>query len=91
MRAISLLVDCDGQEEIDLYWAAFGAGGEYGHCGWLKDKFGVSWQVCDNAAMTKVMDDPDGGRRGTRQAKYQMSKLHLASAASTPISCRLAV
>ena len=77
---ISLLVDCDGQEEIDHCWAALGAGGEYGHCGWLKDRFGVSWQVCDNAAMTEMMDDPDGGRRRrARQAMFQMSTLHLAA------------
>ena len=78
--AISLLVDCDGQEEIDRFWTALGADGEYGHCGWLKDKFGVSWQVCDNAAMTAMMDDPDDGRRRrARQAMFQMSKLDLAA------------
>jgi predicted 3-demethylubiquinone-9 3-methyltransferase (glyoxalase superfamily) len=43
--AVSLLVTCETQEEIDYYWSALTAGGEPGQCGWLKDKFGVSWQV----------------------------------------------
>jgi predicted 3-demethylubiquinone-9 3-methyltransferase (glyoxalase superfamily) len=44
-EAISLLVRCDSQEEIDEYWAKLTAGGSEGQCGWLKDKFGLSWQV----------------------------------------------
>ena len=43
--AVSLLVTCENQEEVDYYWEALSAGGEPGQCGWLKDKFGVSWQV----------------------------------------------
>jgi predicted 3-demethylubiquinone-9 3-methyltransferase (glyoxalase superfamily) len=44
--AVSLVVNCDTQEEVDHYWEGLSAGGEHGQCGWLKDKFGVSWQVC---------------------------------------------
>ena len=44
-EAISLLVNCADQEEIDYYWDALSAGGEEGQCGWLKDRYGVSWQV----------------------------------------------
>ena len=44
-EAISLQIDCDDQDEVDHYWQALGEGGEYSQCGWLKDKFGLSWQV----------------------------------------------
>lgn len=44
-ESISFIVDCKDQAEVDYYWEALGAGGEYQYCGWLKDKFGVSWQI----------------------------------------------
>jgi predicted 3-demethylubiquinone-9 3-methyltransferase (glyoxalase superfamily) len=44
-EAISLVVNCDTQAEVDYYWEKLGAGGEWGPCGWLKDKYGLSWQV----------------------------------------------
>jgi Uncharacterized protein conserved in bacteria len=44
-EAISMMVACDTQDEIDAFWEKLSAGGEKGRCGWLKDKFGVSWQV----------------------------------------------
>src|SRR4029079_12377390 len=44
-EAISLLVNCKDQAEVDEYWATLGAGGEFGPCGWLKDRYGLSWQI----------------------------------------------
>ncbi len=55
-ESISFVVDCDGQEEVDYYWNALTQDGEESQCGWLKDKFGVSWQIIPrqlNALMAK--------------------------------------
>jgi predicted 3-demethylubiquinone-9 3-methyltransferase (glyoxalase superfamily) len=57
-EAISLFVDCEGQPEVDSLWEKLSAGGEKSRCGWLKDKFGVSWQVIPKAAR------PADGRQG---------------------------
>ena len=55
-EAVSLMVSCDDQEEIDYYWERLSAVPEAEQCGWLKDKFGVSWQVAP-AAMEEMMSD----------------------------------
>jgi predicted 3-demethylubiquinone-9 3-methyltransferase (glyoxalase superfamily) len=58
-EAISIVVDCDNQEEIDHYWNSLTAdGGEEGNCGWLKDKFGVSWQIVPTI-LGQLMTNPD--------------------------------
>ncbi|MEU9013112.1 VOC family protein [Streptomyces sp. NPDC048479] len=57
-EAISLYVDCASQEEVDELWAKLSAGGEEGPCGWLKDKFGLSWQIIPKA-LTELLSDPD--------------------------------
>jgi predicted 3-demethylubiquinone-9 3-methyltransferase (glyoxalase superfamily) len=57
-EAISFVVDCETQEEVDTYWETLSEGGEQGPCGWLKDRFGVSWQVTP-AALPKLLADPD--------------------------------
>jgi predicted 3-demethylubiquinone-9 3-methyltransferase (glyoxalase superfamily) len=58
-EAISIVVDCDTQEEIDHYWNSLTAdGGEEGNCGWLKDKFGVSWQIVPTI-LGQLMTNPD--------------------------------
>ncbi|MFF3457926.1 VOC family protein [Streptomyces sp. NPDC002730] len=57
-EAISLYVDCASQEEVDALWAKLSAGGEEGPCGWLKDKFGLSWQIIPKA-LTELLSDPD--------------------------------
>ena len=57
-EAVSLYVDCRTQEEVDRYWAALTKGGEEGPCGWLKDRYGLSWQVIP-AALTRYLTDPD--------------------------------
>lgn len=57
-EAISLLIDCDSQKEIDYYWEKLTDGGEEGQCGWLKDRFGVSWQV-HASVLSEMIKDPD--------------------------------
>ncbi|MFB6816075.1 VOC family protein [Streptomyces sp. NPDC056347] len=57
-EAVSLYVDCDSQEETDALWAELTKDGEEGQCGWLKDKYGLSWQLVPRG-FTEVMSDPD--------------------------------
>lgn len=57
-EAISLSVDCASQEEVDELWSALGDGGSEGPCGWLKDKYGVSWQIVPRA-LPELLGDPD--------------------------------
>jgi predicted 3-demethylubiquinone-9 3-methyltransferase (glyoxalase superfamily) len=62
-EAVSLVVDCENQQEIDYYWnKLLGDGGQEGQCGWLKDKYGVSWQIIPTI-MGKLMTDPDKAPR----------------------------
>jgi predicted 3-demethylubiquinone-9 3-methyltransferase (glyoxalase superfamily) len=76
-EAASFVVPCDGQAEVDHYWAALTDGGEAGRCGWLKDRFGLSWQVVPNQ-LGEVLGDPDPERASrATQAMMQMSKLDL--------------
>lgn len=74
-EAISLQVFCDTQEEIDYYWDRLTDGGEEVQCGWLKDKFGVSWQIIPSI-LPKLMADPSRVQRVTRQL-MQMKKLDI--------------
>jgi predicted 3-demethylubiquinone-9 3-methyltransferase (glyoxalase superfamily) len=57
-EAISFQVGCETQEEVDSYWDKLSEGGEEGPCGWLKDKFGLSWQIIPNA-LPRLLNDPD--------------------------------
>ena len=57
-EAISMVVDCETQEEIDYYWSELTEGGEEGQCGWLKDKFGMSWQIVPTV-LGQLMTDPE--------------------------------
>jgi predicted 3-demethylubiquinone-9 3-methyltransferase (glyoxalase superfamily) len=78
-EAISLLIDCKDQAEVDAYWERLGAGGEFGPCGWLKDRYGLSWQIVP-AGMETVMTDPDPQRANAAMAAMlTMSKLDLAA------------
>ena len=78
-EAISLVVNCDSQEEVDEMWAKLGAGGEEGQCGWLKDKFGLSWQIVPTALPQLVRDaDPERSRR-VMEAILQMRKIDIAA------------
>ncbi len=77
-EAISFLVDCADQAEVDELWDRLSEGGEKGPCGWLKDKFGVSWQIIPSVLMQLINDpDPDKSRR-VMEAMLQMSKIDVA-------------
>jgi len=74
-EAISFVIDCRSQEEVDYFWEKLSEGGETGQCGWLKDRFGVSWQVVP-AALGEMMSDPDPEKaRRVTEAMLQMTKL----------------
>jgi predicted 3-demethylubiquinone-9 3-methyltransferase (glyoxalase superfamily) len=78
-EAISLYVSCDDQAEIDYYWNALTAdGGEESRCGWLKDKFGLSWQIIP-ASLGKFLSnsDPEKAKKAM-QAMFKMSKMDIA-------------
>lgn len=74
----SLFVTCEDQAEVDYFWEKLGAGGKPGQCGWLKDKFGVSWQIIPKA-LGQLMSDPDPAKAGrVRQAMLKMGKIDIA-------------
>ncbi len=75
-EAISFQVLCENQEEIDYYWGKLSEGGQEGQCGWLKDKFGVSWQIVP-AILGQLLGDPSKSERVTR-AFMQMKKFDIA-------------
>jgi predicted 3-demethylubiquinone-9 3-methyltransferase (glyoxalase superfamily) len=78
-EAISLLVNCADQEEVDYYWSKLGEGGEEGPCGWLKDRYGLSWQVCP-AGMGELLNDPDQARgQRAMKAMLRMKKIDIAA------------
>ena len=78
-EAVSFMVDCADQAEIDHYWAKLTDGGEESQCGWLKDRYGLSWQVCP-AAMGDLFDDADPARaERAMRAMFGMKKLDLAA------------
>ena len=74
-EAVSFVVDCDTQEEIDHYWNKLTEGGAESMCGWLKDKFGVSWQIVPTI-LGGLMSDPEKGPR-VIQAFMQMKKFDI--------------
>ncbi len=74
-EGLSLVVECDTQEEIDQYWDALTAEGEESMCGWLKDKFGVSWQIVPSI-LGELMNDPKKSKRVV-QAFLQMKKFDI--------------
>jgi predicted 3-demethylubiquinone-9 3-methyltransferase (glyoxalase superfamily) len=77
-HAISLQVDCDDQAEIDRYWNALLDGGHAEQCGWLKDRFGVSWQIVPKL-LAELMSDPDHARsRRVSDAMLKMVKIDIA-------------
>src|SRR5688572_3553293 len=77
-EAVSLHVSCESQEEVDFYWAALSDGGEESVCGWLKDRFGVSWQI-DPVRLQELIEDPDPARaERAMRAMLQMKKIDIA-------------
>jgi predicted 3-demethylubiquinone-9 3-methyltransferase (glyoxalase superfamily) len=76
-EAISFHVNCESQAEVDELWDKLSAGGEKGQCGWLKDKFGVSWQIIPTA-LGKLLGDKDRARAGrVMQAMLQMTRIEI--------------
>ena len=73
--ATSFVVECDTQEEIDHYWNKLGEGGKYDRCGWLDDKFGVSWQIVP-VVLHQLMADPEKSPR-VIEAFMKMSKFDI--------------
>jgi predicted 3-demethylubiquinone-9 3-methyltransferase (glyoxalase superfamily) len=75
--AISLFVNCETQEEVDELWEKLSEGGEKSRCGWLKDKFGLSWQIIPSILGKLMRDkDPEKAKR-VREAMLKMSKLDI--------------
>ncbi|GAA3139875.1 VOC family protein [Streptomyces rectiviolaceus] len=78
-EAVSFTIDCADQEEVDHYWTKLSEGGEEGPCGWLKDKFGLSWQVVP-VDLGKLMSGPDAERaQRTMAAMLGMKKIDVAA------------
>lgn len=74
-EAISLVVNCESQKEVDYFWDKLTAGGQEVECGWLKDRYGVSWQITPTALLEMIADkDPEKSRR-TMKAMLTMKKL----------------
>ncbi|MFV0219743.1 VOC family protein [Empedobacter falsenii] len=77
-EATSFVIDCETQEEIDFYWNNLTSdGGEEGNCGWLKDKFGLSWQVVPTV-LPKLLSNPEKGQ-SVMQAFMKMKKFDIAA------------
>ena len=78
-EAVSFQITCEDQEEVDYFWARLGEGGEEGPCGWLKDRYGLSWQVVPSG-MEELFADPDPEKaRRAMEAMLGMRKLDIAA------------
>lgn len=76
-QGTSLFVSCKDQAEVDYYWEKLGQGGEYQPCGWLKDQFGISWQIIPDR-LGELMQDPDQAKAGrVMQAMLKMGKIEI--------------
>jgi predicted 3-demethylubiquinone-9 3-methyltransferase (glyoxalase superfamily) len=77
-EAVSFSVDCQTQEEVDRFWARLTEGGQEGPCGWLKDKYGLSWQVIPKV-LGELLSDPDPGKsQRAMRAMLGMKKIDIA-------------
>jgi predicted 3-demethylubiquinone-9 3-methyltransferase (glyoxalase superfamily) len=91
-EAVSFQVSCETQAEVDDFWSRLSEGGEEGPCGWLKDRFGLSWQIVPTA-LPRLLGDPDREKRErVWQAMLQMKKIEIAelerAAAGEEVSVR---
>jgi len=76
-EAVSLYVNCKTQQEVDTLWEKLTDGGEEGPCGWLKDKYGLSWQIIPSA-LGEMLSDPDPVKaRRAMEAMFQMKKIDI--------------
>jgi len=77
-QGMSLMVDCQNQDEVDMFWEKLSEGGSKGPCGWLTDRFGVSWQIVPRV-LSKLLNDPDKAKASrVMKAMLQMSKIEIA-------------
>ena len=87
-EAISFQVSCETQDEVDAYWSKLSEGGEEGPCGWLKDRYGLSWQIVPTALM-RLLGDPDREKaQRVMAAMLRMKKIEIAEleeAAAEPV------
>lgn len=77
-EAISFVVNCENQEEVDYFWSKLSAGGEESRCGWLKDKFGLSWQVVPAVLIEMLTDQDTAKAKRAMHAMLQMDKIDIA-------------
>jgi predicted 3-demethylubiquinone-9 3-methyltransferase (glyoxalase superfamily) len=78
-EAVSLQVNCETQDEVDHFWYTLSEGGEEGPCGWLKDKYGLSWQIVP-VVMNELINDPDTAKaQRVMAAMLQMKKIDIAA------------
>ncbi|MEK6275681.1 MAG: VOC family protein [Actinomycetota bacterium] len=76
-EAVSFQVSCKDQEEVDAFWSKLSEGGEEGPCGWLKDRFGLSWQIVPTA-LPKLLSDPDAEKsQRVMEAMLKMKKIDI--------------
>jgi len=78
-EAVSFLIDCKSQEEVDHYWSSLTEGGQESRCGWLKDKYGLSWQVTPTA-LGEMLSDPDPLKsKRVMEAMLKMKRIDIAA------------
>jgi len=78
-EAVSFVINCDSQAEVDTFWEKLSAGGRPDRCGWLKDRYGLSWQVVPSV-LPQLLGDPDPVKaQRTMQAMLKMDKLDIAA------------
>ena len=75
-EAVSFVVRCDSQQEVDHYWTTLSDGGKEGRCGWLKDKFGISWQIVP-AHLPELMQKPKVMHAMMTMTKFDIAALEL--------------
>jgi predicted 3-demethylubiquinone-9 3-methyltransferase (glyoxalase superfamily) len=76
-EAVSLVVHCDTQDEVDYFWEKLSAGGQKVECGWLKDKFGLSWQIVPDILLDLIQDSDEQKSQRVMKAMMQMKKLDI--------------
>lgn len=78
-EAFSLFVDCETQEEVDALWETMSEGGSKGQCGWLKDRFGLSWQIIPRTLMELMSDKDPAKSKRVMDAMLKMTKIDIAA------------
>lgn len=78
-EAVSFQVDCKDQDEVDYYWSALTAGGEESQCGWLKDRYGLSWQIVPTDVIALIRDADPARAQAATQAMFTMRKIDIAA------------